>query len=231
MKQEIIQKDTRLPENIHINQDMLELEIHDHKITHLRCGEWVWSGWCWSLSGNDCDGQFMTFMTRVLFAEKESCNEFLKCLNENGMTFKQVAQQCIKDIESYDDSLYSFTGDNTRWHFGDSYSYDHVIDHGDDELESYNLTEKETAIVLDNMWLNTSAITYEGFMAFEFGSDIKKIVVDAFEKSEDFDELLSVFEDIRYTVEEDYMSYCDESFRIGISNTVTLLQSRKYDNR
>jgi len=224
-QQETIHKET-LPD-LHINQEMLELEIEDHKIIHLRCGEWNWSGWCWSLSGNRCDGEFMTFMTRVLSTNKEYQDEFLKSLNENGVTYRQVAQQCIKDIESYDDALYSITGDNARWHFGDSYSYDHG-----DELESYNLTEKETEIVLDNAWLETPTITYEGFMAFEFGSDIKKMVIDAFNESENFDELLSKFSEdigICYDIEEKYMSYCDDAFRIGISNTVALLQSGKYN--
>ena len=67
------------------------------------------------------------------------------------------------------------------------------------------------------------------FMAYEFGTDIKKAVVDAFRESNDFDELLSQFDDIRETIDQDYLAYYDECFRIGMSTTISLLRSGKLD--
>ena len=226
----IQQKSKTLPENLHVSHEYLELEIQDHKITQLRCGEWIYSGWCWSLSGNDCDGEFMTFMTRVLFANHVARDEFLTGLKENGMSFKQISQQCIEDIKSNDNSLWSLTGDNVRWHFGDSswnIEYDAESAYYVDESDT--LTEKEFAIVWDNVGMNIPTITYEGFMAYEFGTDIKKVAVDAFRESNDFDELLSQFDDIRETIAQDYLAYYDECFRIGMSTTISLLRSGKLD--
>ena len=76
--------------------------------------------------------------------------------------------------------------------------------------------------------MNIPTITYEGFMAYEFGTDIKKAVVDAFRESNDFDELLSQFDD-RETIDQDYLAYYDECFRIGMSTTISLLRSGKLD--
>jgi|APSaa5957512535_1039671.scaffolds.fasta_scaffold09246_8 hypothetical protein len=220
-----------LPDNIHVNHEYLELEIQDSQITQIRCGEWRVSGWCWSLSGKDCEGEFMTFMTRVLSARNEERQAFLKALQEQGMTFKHIAGQCIKDLESDDDSLYSLTGDNGRWHFGDS-PFDH-IDH-DEELSYYidetdRLTQQEFETVWENVWMEMPAITYEGFMAFDMGTDIKKITIDAFKDSNDFEELTCSFEDVRETIAQDYSSYCDESFRIGMSNCIELVKQGKYN--
>ena len=226
----IQQKSKTLPENLHVSHEYLELEIQDHKITRLRCGEWIYSGWCWSLSGNDCDGEFMTFITRVLFANHVARDEFLTGLKENGMSFKQISQQCIEDIKSNDYSLWPLTGDNARWHFGDSswnIEYDAESAYYVDESDT--LTEKEFAIVWDNVGMNIPTITYEGFMAYEFGTDIKKVAVDTFRESNDFDELLSQFDDIRETIAQDYSAYYDECFRTGMSTTISLLRSGKLD--
>ena len=226
----IQQKSKTLPENLHVSHEYLELEIQDHKITRLRCGEWIHSGWCWSLSENDCDGEFMTFMTRVIFANHVARDEFLTGLKENGMSFKQISQQCIEDIKSNDYSLWPLTGDNVRWHFGDSsWNIDYDAESAYYVDESDTLTEKEFAIVWDNVGMNIPTITYEGFMAYEFGTDIKKAAVDAFRESNDFDELLSQFDDIRETIDQDYSAYYDECFRTGMSTTISLLRSGKLD--
>lgn len=223
-----------LPKFCHINQEVLEILIEDHQVTKLRCGEWVWSGWCWSLSGKEeCEGNLFTFITRMLFAQKQYKDQFLNALEENNVSFEQIAQQCIDDLKSGKEDLYSLTGDNGRWHFGDA-QYDHMC--YDDEKswyvdESDTLNETEFKVVWENVWLEMPAISYEGFTEYQFGSDLVKMTCDALQNSQNFEEFYRDLLDIRCIADEDYSSYCDENYRIGMSDTIEKMRAGKYNEK
>ena len=221
-----------LPDTINVNHEYLALEIQKGVITHIRCGEWGHTGWCWQIFGDACNGQFMTFISRVLYTRKDVRDKFIHSLQDQGLTFKRVMALCIKDMASHSKGggLYALTGDNGRWYFGESVYegviYEFVESYYVDETQQ--LTAKEFEIVWENVWMEIPTASYDEFMASDDTSNLEGMLTDALTTAKDFDELILLLRGVTQQADEYYQLYSDKNFSIGMSNCITLLKQGQY---
>ena len=219
-----------IPDTVNVNHEYLALEIQKGVITHIRCGNPNHAGWHWQIFGDDCKGQFVTFVTRVLYSRVDVRDKFINTLQDQGLTFKHILTLCIRNMTTISDTLYSLTGDNARWHFGES-SYEHIgynLEETQYVDEEQQLTAKEFEIVWKNVWMEMPVTSYEGFLASDGVPSLAGMLTDALTTAKDIDELVSLLGIIMGLADNHYRSYCDENFTVGMSNCIALLRQGRY---
>lgn len=206
----------QIQKRIELDEKYYGLELENGEIIRLRLGNWTDAGWIWD--GNKSD--ILEFLVRI--SDSEIVDEFLEDMRKNRITLNTFRKQIAENIESSDDGLYALTGDNARWHFGDSDSIDE-----DSEVKGFfsykKIDKKILDMIKENVWSHYKGVTYEEFIAQE-GKKIKENLKKILQECTNLEEFLHEIRPNWYEIEESYFVMQSSKFFEAIAETVEELR-------
>ena len=207
------------------NRHVWGLQFENGKVSRVRLGNMVDTGWYWSGKGD----QFNTFMARM--ADSDEWEQMVSDLNEEGISIGMIKRQLLKNLSGKltaenDDGLYSLSGDNGRWKFGDDDEwiiegeFDHFNNQGDlqdDEKEEFE----------EEFWNHYKSPTYERWLEVE-GNGARQELIDGIKNSKDFDDLKDAYKEVSDNIEEQYSEFrSNESIGSASWEAVEAIQARR----
>jgi hypothetical protein len=185
----------KMPKNISISKHTWSFEKDGNKFK-LELGNWSDVGWHWD--GNEKD--LVSYLIRL--KSSEVSNEFLKEMKDNNISFSDLKSQMLKNLDEID-GLYEISGDNSRWHFGQTFTSDSsdgislFLD--DQEEKGYKLTKEQRDKFLNEMNYGDGSANFDEFER-EDGGRYKNIMKKAINDSKTFEDFFDALDSVR----EDY---------------------------
>lgn len=164
--------------DVNIQKRYWSFEVEDNKL-RLSLGNFTDAGWYWSGDEKDIVG----YTYRLHNSDVEE--DFYRDMARNKVSFNQLKPLYLKSAKE-NDGLYEVSGDNRRWHFGETGVSDSYI------LEEEGLTEKQK----ENFYSDYSPISYEEFQG-KYGKAYKKDVQEAVKSSQSFREFNMKMDELR----------------------------------
>jgi hypothetical protein len=173
----------KLPE-IDISRHNWSMKINPDGTMKLSLGNFSDAGWYWN--GDESD--LAIFLYRMMNSAVK--DQFIEDIEEEGITFQMLVPQLIESMESPDgNGIYSLTGDNVRWHFGETFDQDIDVEL-DYVQEEYGLTDAEVNDLQETFWINETGdyVDYDLFEKSELYDDIKSRFLHEIKTSDDFND-------------------------------------------
>ena len=148
--------------NVNVARHNWSFEVADNNKLRLTLGNMSDAGWYW----NGDETQLVGYTYRLHQSEIE--NEFYSEMNKNQISFNQLKPLYLQSAKNTD-GLYEISGDNRRWHFGETGVDDYYI------LEDEGLTEKQK----EQFYEEYSPMSYEQFEekhGKEYREDVKQAI-------------------------------------------------------
>jgi hypothetical protein len=148
-------------------------EIDEKGKSSFTLGNMTDAGWFWSGKEDEIVG----FLVRLQSStEKQNFLNDVKKLN-----FVQI-KSLLYTSSKAKDGLYELSGDNRRWHFGETEDESYI----EDEMDENDFTEEQK----DKVWNEYKSITYEQFEK-KYGNQYRIDIDTAIYNSKSFEEFMS----------------------------------------
>jgi len=198
-----VAKGKKLPE-VDYGTDVWEFRVNPDGSMRLRLGNMTTAGWYWT--GDETD--LGTFLVRIVnFGEMD---EFKEAMAEAGISFDMLKPFLLKNIDEPDgNGMYSITGDNVRWKFGEAYDID--VDEEVEYLTSmYELSDEDKQEIKDEHYWNLTRVSIDDFEKTKDYEEIKGDLEEAFKLSDDFDDFSSNIKELKENVFWQMIEYDQE---------------------
>jgi len=209
----------KLP-SVSISEENWQLDIEEDGTMELGLGNWSNAGWRWTGDSTEMAG----YLIRLASA---SISDVEGTMLKHGISFNDLKAIAIKNLnEDSDDGLYSLTGDNGRWHFGEgevdsSYLFDDYLEGGGtDNIYS----EEEHEKIYEKTWELYNTPSFEDFIEEH---DYKQELIDALTESNTLDEFDVKTKEIKEDADGDYYSDLNANFTNAIKDAEKQLLKEK----
>lgn len=153
-------------------------------------------GWRWDGDEDSWD----IFLMRM--AKSRVADEFLKAMEDSGLDYSAIRKMITDEDYDLDSAVYSLTGDNVFWHFGEmgDADYDAVDNYAREDL---SLDGKEKEAFHDYFWREADVRGLTDFDAYKketakYSDDgsynsVKRSIREAFKNANDWSDVISEF--------------------------------------
>jgi len=209
IKKSFVAKKT-IPSNVSIDENNFGFETAGAGKLKLRLGNWTTTGWHWD--GNEKD--FFGYLARINSSQVK--NDFLKKMNEQGLTLEQFKTIINNSIKTKN-GLYELSGDNALWNFG-GYEPDYdsiqdgILQDLNDELPQKLSKEQEEKFFeeLDKKVDLSKTREYDDFEKEKI-KEFQKEALEKINKAKDWEELMSDLEDMHEGWYEEAITWQDDN--------------------
>jgi len=152
------------------------------------------AGWYWDGDENDLIG----YLNRLRTSDVKK--EFLSEMRKAGVPFSKLKEHLLKSAKKAD-GLYELSGDNRRWHFGESSEMEY--DELNERVQDGIIPEDKKDEVLDKFWDVYKSETYD-FDKWSKGEkkDYIKNVTEAIKKSKTYEDFFEELEGIEADIRD-----------------------------
>jgi len=193
----------KLPD-VSINNENFSFRVDDGNI-HLSLDDF---GWRWSGEEDQLNG----FMARMEGTGTQAWSILVSGLEDAGITVEMLKPHLLKNLSGKltpqnDDGLYSLSGDNVRWHFGDDFEnenaqegeFEHFVQQGE-------LNKDEEEEFEEEFWNHFNTPSYEKWLEYE-GESKRELLKDNIKSAKDFDELQNSYNDVKEDIIDGYHEF------------------------
>jgi hypothetical protein len=188
----------KLPKNISILKNNWSFEKSGKGID-IGLGNWTDAGWKWD--GNEKD--LVSYLIRLNSSQVR--DEFLQEMEKNNISFADFKKQMISNLDE-SDGLYEISGDNVRWHFGQTFTSDssdgisQIIE--EKEAQGYKMTDEQKQKFMREIDYQDGSTNFDEFER-EAKGQYKEKMSKAIKQSNSF----SDFFDKLQKIKEDYQEF------------------------
>ena len=195
----------KLPKEVSIHKHNWSFEKEGNKIK-LTLGNLSDAGWFWD--GNQDD--MVLFLDRI--NKSHIRDEFLQSMKETKISFNDLKPVLLKSADK-GSGLYSVTGDNVRWKFGEDET--DIAEELDYHVQEGHIKESQRGELEDEFWSNYQGVNYDDFIK-ENGKLLKNSIKDSVKNSNSYDDFFNNMDEVRDEANE----YYQESQFKEVNNTM-----------
>ncbi len=182
-------------------------------------------GWRWSGEEDQLNG----FMARM--SGSEVWNQLVSDFKDAKVTVGMLKPHLLKNLsgkltDENDDGLYTLSGDNGRWHFGedDEFVIEGEFDHFNQEGD---LKDNEKEEFEEEFWRHYKSPTYERWLEVE-GNGARQELIDGINNAKDFDDLDEAYKEVGENIEEQFFEFrSNESIGVASWEAVEAIKGRR----
>jgi len=183
-------------------------------------------GWDWS--GDE--SSINDFLHRIVLSEDE-IEKFEDSLDEANVDFDELKPFMLKSIskkvsEENDDGIYTISGDNGRWKFGNDADSIDVGSEFDFAESEEGLIRKEKNDFEEEFFQNFTSVTYKEFIDSN-GEWINERMKEIIKESVNFDDYASKIESLKESVEDSYRELEIEHTSEATTKSIAEIKSRR----
>jgi hypothetical protein len=216
--------ETKLPRT----QRYIDIQEKNYGIKYMGNGHWELrlgnltdAGWYWT--GDE--SSMLSFLARL---DKSTVrDEFLRDMKGAGLSWNDIKSILQRNMIRTEDGLYSLSGDNSAWEFGnldDPFSEDvrNFLDDGSFDIEEGKRDE------IENAAYDYEDLSYDSFVN-KYGDDYRKLMRGIINNAKSLDDFLNKIssEDVVLDIHEMVFNFLDEQASSAIGQAIENIKKKR----